>query len=153
MASKLQDKKTKRGEGMSDKVVKLPGMAHQTLSDQENLEITVTVPKSVMVEALENQRMWQLLWGSFLFEEFAQAALELKGFVLNGYKAVTTNEEMMACREKMLKLEAPLPVLKLATDNPNVAPDGKTWEEKLVTHFKELGKRQKAEEAKKKGKK
>lgn len=138
---------------MTDKVVKLPGVVHQTQSDSENLEITVTVPKSVMLEALENMKMWQLLWGSFIFEEFAQAALELKGFVLNEFKAVTTNEEMLACREKMLKLEAPLPVLKLASDNPNVAPDGKSWEEKLVTHFREVGKRQAAEKAKKKGKK
>ena len=114
-------KKSKRAElKLVSKVTaaKRPANAHP--DTPENLEITVLIPKSFAEAALKEQRLWAMLWGEMVPNQCRQAALELKGLVLNDFKPIQTPEEMAGARVKMLELEKPAPIL---TAVPKV-PDG-----------------------------
>lgn len=77
--------------------------------DAPTLEITVLISKKVFEAALVSPPKWQALWGELIHARFLAAALDLKGFVANGFKPIADSDQMRAVKKKVAELEAPLP--------------------------------------------
>ena len=89
----------------------------------DNLEITVLVPKAFAVKALTDQKTWKDLWGEIIPGQCRQAALELKGLVLNDFKPIKNDGEMRDARAKMVELEKPGPILSVVPAEAQGMPD------------------------------
>jgi hypothetical protein len=125
-----------------DKKSQGDGPSTSTTATPENLEMTVTIPRHLCEEALKDAKLWQLLWGEVIPTQALNAALELKGFILNDFKPVQNNDEMRACAAKMVELERSQPKLKLGEGSkykPGVNPPNQPSPKEMRRLLKENG--------------
>ena len=80
--------------------------------------IEVRVDTRLLAQALGDSNAWRALFDKIIPVTATQAIYEFKAFVLNGFKPVTSQEELLACRDKMLKIEAPKPSLTIVKSLP-----------------------------------
>lgn len=94
------------------------GVAVQDENSETSYLISVEVPKHTLVDALKGPVEWKKLWTEMLPALFSDEAMKLKACALNGFKEVTTQEELAAAREKMLAIERPAPSFRIVKALP-----------------------------------
>lgn len=81
---------------------------------EETVSFTVTINKAVVLKCLENQKAWQELWRMQVPNAAMHSAMNLKYYICNGFKDITSQEEAVAAEKKIEELERPIPQIILA---------------------------------------
>jgi len=85
---------------------------------EQDYAIEVLIYPQLLRDAVEDPEKWKILWTKIIPEAFDLEARKLKAFALNGFKQLENNDQIMACREKMLKLESPRPTIRVVKTFP-----------------------------------